>query len=320
MIFDAIDAQLVRALQRDGRAPYEALAQEIGLARSTIRSRVQRLLDSGSLRVIGAIHPSVYGLNAFAEVAIEIDGPVQPVADQVTAFPETSFVTTTTGRFAIGTELRTTDTDALAAGIGRIQAINGVHAVRTVVYQRIWKDPYFPPNKPANVEVDDADHTLLDHLRTDGRASFAELANVTGLSPGATRSRVLRLLSSGVLHVGALVRLDAVSHAHTFGFALSLEGETEPIARRVADLDQVDFLATGIGWCNGIGVIRVRIYDEVYEALEQIRAIPGVRTLESWAHLRATKEEHDAVTRMREACGARTVSRRRCPTPHRAYR
>lgn len=296
---DKVDEQLVRALEGDGRASYEALARMVGLARSTTKARVQRLLDEGGLRLIGTIHPAALGLNQLGHVIIEADGPAQPIAERLAEFNETSFVTTTAGRFALTAELRTPDLDSFSRGLARVQAVSGVRAVEAVTFLQIWKDPYFPPGpleSPgplSDIDFDPSDHALLEHLRVDGRASFAELADVTGLSAGATRARVLRLLDSGVVHIGALVRLSPLSHPHTVGFALALTGEPAPVARKVIELDEVDCFATGIGWCNGIGTIRAGSQDGVFATLEHLRALPGVRAVESWAHLRAIKEEHD---------------------------
>lgn len=290
---DEVDEQLLRALQRDGRASYELLAAEVGLARTSVRSRVQRLLTSGRLRIIGAVHPSVFGLDQLGHVTIEVEGSAAAVAAKIAALPETSFVTTTAGRFAVTAELRSTDMDDFARGVARIESVAGVRGLQVLNYRHIWKDPYFPPGTYRPIALDDADHALLRRLRTDGRASFAELAKISGLSSGATRARVLRLLDNGILHVGALVRLDPLSPAHTFGFALFLRGQAEPVAKQVAGLDEVDSLVVGLGWCNAIGTIRVSSYDQVTSALERMRAIPAVRTVESWAHLRAVKEEND---------------------------
>lgn len=301
MDLDDVDEQLVRALQDNGRASYEALARMVGLARSTTKARVRRLLDEGGLRLIGAIHPAALGLNQLGHVIVEVDGPAQPVADRVAELDETSFVTTTAGRFALTAELRTRNLDEFSRGLARIQAVSGVRAVQVVTYLQIWKDPYFPPGPLENpgplndIDIDSLDHVLLEHLRVDGRASFSDLAGVTGLSAGATRARVLRLLDSGVVHVGALVRLNRLSRTHTIGFALALSGETEPVARDVVEFDEIDSFATGIGWCNGVGTIRATSYDSVFATLERLRALPGVRAVESWAHLRAVKEEHDLV-------------------------
>lgn len=296
---DEVDEQLVRALQVDGRASYEALARMVGLARSTTKARVHRLLDEGGLRLVGAVHPAALGLNQLGHVIIEVDGPAQPVAERVAELDETSFVTTTAGRFALTAELRTRDLDAFSRGLARVRAVSGVRAVQTITYRQIWKDPYFPPGpleSPGpldDIDLDPSDHTLLEHLRLDGRASFADLASVTGLSAGATRARVLRLLNSGVVHVGALVRLNPLNRTHTVGFALALSGETAPVAREVVELDEVDCFATGLGWSNGVGTVRADSHDAVFATLERLRALPGVRSVESWSHLRAIKEEHD---------------------------
>jgi len=296
---DEIDEQLVRVLQRDGRASYEAMARIVGLAPSTAKSRVRRLLSEGGLRLIGAIHPAVFGLHQLGHVILETDGPARPIAERVAELDETSFVTTTAGRFAVTAELRTGDLDAFSRGLASVQAVPGVRNAEVMTYLRIWKDPYFPPGpleSPgplADIELDASDHALLEHLRVDGRASFADLAGVSGLSSGATRTRVLRLLDAGVVHVGALVRLNPLSRTHTVGFALALRGEVEPVARQVVELDEVDCFATGLGWCNGIGTIRAGSNDEVFATLERIRGLDRVRAVESWTHLRAIKEEHD---------------------------
>lgn len=296
---DDVDERLVRALQEDGRASYEALAQLVGLARSTTKSRVRRLIDEGGLRLVGAVHPAVFGLHQLGHVIIEVDGPARPVADEVAKIDDTSFVTTTAGRFAVTAELRTGGLDAFARGLASVQSVSGVRSVQAITFLRIWKDPYFPPGpleSPgplADIELDDSDRALLAHLRVDGRASFVELAAVSGLSSGAARARVLRLLELGVVHTGALVRISPLSRTHTVGFALALDGEAEPVARRIVELDAVDCLSTGLGWCNAIGTIRAGSPDDVFATLETLRALPGVRTVESWTHLRAVKEEHD---------------------------
>jgi Lrp/AsnC family leucine-responsive transcriptional regulator len=47
--------------------------------------------------------------------------------------------------------------------------------------------------------LDDLDFSLLDALQTDGRASYAELGRLIGLSPSAVAERVRRLEESGVI-------------------------------------------------------------------------------------------------------------------------
>ena len=49
------------------------------------------------------------------------------------------------------------------------------------------------------MSLDAHDHRLIDHLRTDGRASMQALSELTGLSRSAVFNRVKRLEESGVI-------------------------------------------------------------------------------------------------------------------------
>lgn len=41
-VLDALDASIIRSLQRDGRASYSAMAQQFGVTEGTIRSTAPR--------------------------------------------------------------------------------------------------------------------------------------------------------------------------------------------------------------------------------------------------------------------------------------
>ncbi|WP_037294701.1 hypothetical protein [Saccharomonospora azurea] len=77
---------------------------------------------------------------------------------------------------------------------------------------------------------------------------------------------------------------------------MSLGVPTEAVAEQLTTIDQIDSFAAGIGWCNGVGSIRAASPEGVFATLERIRALPGVKAVESWAHLHAVKEEHDRPT------------------------
>jgi len=53
----------------------------------------------------------------------------------------------------------------------------------------------------AATPLDPTDRHLIEALQRDGRASYADLADLVGLSPAATRLRVQRLLDAGVVQV-----------------------------------------------------------------------------------------------------------------------
>ena len=70
---DSIDRRMLRALQRDGRLPVVALAEEIGLSATPCQRRLKRLEDSGVIaRYAAVLDPVRMGLplQAFVQVAL----------------------------------------------------------------------------------------------------------------------------------------------------------------------------------------------------------------------------------------------------------
>ncbi|MGW1160214.1 Lrp/AsnC family transcriptional regulator [Streptomyces sp. NPDC002519] len=295
MDLDRIDLAVVRELQTDGRLTYETLAQRVGLSRPATGARVQRLLDSGAVRVVAVVHPAVRGLTSSAHLSIATYGRAEPVARAIAAMPQAPFVTLTAGQRAIMAELRTEGFDELDRGIERVRALPGVSAVDPLIGIRHLKDPYLPAEEPtvSAAELDAIDLRILDELEQDGRLPFAELADRVGLSAGATRSRALRLLDGGVLKVLALVRPELLGLGYLCGFAVRIEGAREPVAQALAVWDRVSFLSACVGRAELVGTITAESLAAVRDTLDDMRGCPGVRGVESWVHLELVKERYD---------------------------
>jgi DNA-binding Lrp family transcriptional regulator len=292
---DALDAALLNEVRRDGRATYETLGRVVGLSRTAARTRLQRLQDSGLARIVGVVHPTVFGLTAYAHAAVTVDGTAAPVADRIAAIDQAPFVSTVTGRWALVAELRSPDQKALAQSVRDIAALPGVRRVDTSVYTEILKDAYFPPRdlSHAPTPIDDIDRALLAQLQRDGRTSFADLGEAVGLSIGAARTRVLRLLDAGAVHIGARVYPHALGLEHHTGFEITFADGAQAAVERMRTMDRVQYLATAIGRCDAVGTLTGYSAEEIFQALEGLRALPGVRSVESWTHLRVVKESYE---------------------------
>jgi DNA-binding Lrp family transcriptional regulator len=290
---DAIDLALLAELRRDGRATYEALSRALGLSRPAARARTLRLLDSGVAQVVGVVHPSVFGLTAYAHLSVTVEGPVLAVADRIAVFDDVPFVSVVAGRHSLVAELRSADQTVLAATISRVGALPGVQRVETSVYTAILKDTYFPPGPYSPTALDEIDRRLLACLQRDGRSAFADLGEAVGLSTSAARTRVLRLLESGTVHIGTRVSPGPLGLAQVLGFQLTFTGRPEEAVERVRQMGQVHYLATAIGHCDAVGTAVGHSLDGVLQLLEDIRAIRGVRSVGSWTHLRVVKETYE---------------------------
>ncbi|AZS82911.1 Lrp/AsnC family transcriptional regulator [Streptomyces griseoviridis] len=293
MDLDETDLAIVRGLQADGRLTYETLARQVGLSRPAARMRVQRLQESGAVRVVAIVHPAVRRLTASAHLAIDTDGTASPVAREIATLPEAPFVTLTSGRRSIMAELRTADFAALERTIERIRALKGVRTVDPLIATRHVKDPYLLTVEPTADLQDEMDERILAELEEDGRLPFAELAVRVGLSAGATRSRTLRLLDGGVAKVVALVRPEVLGMGYLCGFSLRTDGPAAGVAEQITRLDRVTFLSTCLGRAELVGTITAESFGVVRTTLEEMRALTSVREVESWLHLEVVKEQYD---------------------------
>jgi Lrp/AsnC family transcriptional regulator for asnA, asnC and gidA len=131
---DDVDRQLLRILQVDGRASYATMAPEVGLSAPAVRLRVQRLIDTGVLQVVGVTDPIALGFPTMAMVAVQTRGDVRAVADAVGALENVVYLVLTSGEHDLLVELVCRSAEELFEVVNdRIRAVDGV--VSTKVWQ-----------------------------------------------------------------------------------------------------------------------------------------------------------------------------------------
>jgi Lrp/AsnC family transcriptional regulator, leucine-responsive regulatory protein len=127
--------------------------------------------------------------------------------------------------------------------------------------------------------VDDIDRVLIDALRRDARASWAELGRLVGLSGPSVTERVSRLEAAGVI-TGYHAAVDQValgrSVAALVGVHLSDTSDQDAVTVALQRLDEVEdcwFVAGDESF-----VIKVRVADmpELEATLSRLRQIRGV--------------------------------------------
>ena len=140
---DATDRRIVELLQLDGRRPYGAIAEEVGLSEPAIRRRVQRLRDAGAMQIVAITDPLLLGFNRTALIGVRVQGDVRQVADKIAAINEANYVVMTAGSFDIIAEVIVANDDALVHLLNdAIRSIPGVTEVETYVYLKLAKQTY----------------------------------------------------------------------------------------------------------------------------------------------------------------------------------
>ncbi len=142
-VLDDADRKIISVLQRDGRAPYGAIAEQVGLSEAAVRRRVQRLRESGTMEIVAITDPLQLGFNREALVGIRVQGDVRLVADKLAALEEINYVVLCAGSFDIIAELVTVDDDSLVHLLNdSIRSIPGVTEVETFVYLKLAKQTF----------------------------------------------------------------------------------------------------------------------------------------------------------------------------------
>jgi DNA-binding Lrp family transcriptional regulator len=125
---DDIDQSLIAALRRDGRASLSDLAHHLGLARATVRARLERLQAAGEVvgfTVLTRGDVSALPVRAMMMIAIEGRGAERTMA-RLAGIPAVQAVHSTNGRWDLIAEIGTATLPELDEVMFRVRDIDGV--------------------------------------------------------------------------------------------------------------------------------------------------------------------------------------------------
>jgi Lrp/AsnC family transcriptional regulator for asnA, asnC and gidA len=142
-LLDGPNRAIIEALQRDGRQPYGAIAQEVGLSEAAVRRRVQRLRESGIIDIVAITDPLQLGFTRQAMVGLSVEGDVRRVADKLSALDEVAYVVMCAGSFDLLIEIVCEDDERLLHVLNdSVRSIPGVRATETFLYLKLAKQTY----------------------------------------------------------------------------------------------------------------------------------------------------------------------------------
>ncbi len=129
---DRLDCEILAILQKDGRRSFTEIGKSVGVSEGTIRNRVTRLVDDGTLRIIGLVDPHQVGFDAPAIIQVTVSPPhLEKAAQAIAQFPEVSYLLMVSGEYDLIVEVRCRSREHLASFIRDfLQQIPGVQ--RTV--------------------------------------------------------------------------------------------------------------------------------------------------------------------------------------------
>ncbi|MEY3267831.1 MAG: hypothetical protein RL480_591 [Pseudomonadota bacterium] len=143
---DDIDQRIIAAMRRNGRIANRELARDVGVNEATVRTRLRRLEDSKTVRVVAMRDLEAMGYGCLAAVGVQVKGhSAADVGRRLAELPEVITVNVVIGEHDLEVQLVATDlahletllTDKLAHVPGVDRLIPGL-ALKILKYNTEW--------------------------------------------------------------------------------------------------------------------------------------------------------------------------------------
>ena len=105
--FDDLNRRIIRLLQDDGRAAYDAIGQMLEVSGGTVRNRVARMREAGMLRIVAVVDPVAADYESDAMLGIKTAPGTTPaeVAQRLDPHPAVVYIMWVGGRFDLLVEV-----------------------------------------------------------------------------------------------------------------------------------------------------------------------------------------------------------------------
>ena len=138
---DDLDFAILSFLQKDGRMSFTVIAEKLGVSIGTIRTRFNKLIEDGTINIIGRVDPDKVGFRSYAHIAVFVRPATlkEKVAQEIMKMPEVSFLAMTSGDYDLEVDVMCRDNDHLVRFVNELSNINGVNQTKTTIYFKVYK-------------------------------------------------------------------------------------------------------------------------------------------------------------------------------------
>ena len=138
---DELDFAILSYLQKDGRMSFTVIAEKLGVSIGTIRTRFNKLIEEGTVSIIGRVDPDKVGFRSYAHIAVYVRPATlkEKVAQAIAVLPEVSFLAMTSGDYDLEVDVMCRDNDHLVEFVNELSNINGVYQTKTTIYFKVYK-------------------------------------------------------------------------------------------------------------------------------------------------------------------------------------
>ena len=312
---DALDRQILYAIQVEPRAAFSEVASVLGVSEQTVARRYRRMHTAGVVRVLGLVNPSRLGRTDWVvRVRVRPDAATA-LADALARRDDVSWVTLVSGGSEIMCITRPESDDQrdelLLQRLPRTAQVLGFGAqallhrfgpaagpdwtgfadsLDEAQLARLMPRARSPRDDTMTLEPGDA--PLVAARRTNGRASYADLAKATGWTPIRVARRLEGLRANGVLYFDVELAQAMIGFsALAFMWVTVAPSDIAPTGEALIRHRQVAFCGAITGAANLMVALVCRDSADLYRYVTtEVGAIDRIRQVEISPVLRRVKQ------------------------------
>jgi len=308
---DKIDLTIIQELARDGRMPVMHLAAKARISQRAARSRLQRIISEGIIKVVAVPLWQFTDLRIETSVGFNVKPGynVHTVAEKLASHPSShpSFrsVALTSGPYEIVTWAWFDSLGALSSFLrNEVGNIPGISSNETLIHLEMVKNVASPDKyEPARHDTkskkkyipDRLDTLLIEELQKDGRMPVVELAKKLGVSRISAAKRLQRLLSERAIEVIAVSEPASLGYEVTARIGIKVfPGTVDDVAHKLASFSAVHFVAITVGHYDILLGVHFSDLHELSSFMRDgLSGIPNIAKTENMVYLEIIKSPWD---------------------------
>lgn len=317
---DRIDRQIIHCLQRDGRLPFDRIADVLGVSAQTVARRYQALRREGVIKVATVPDPRTSDEHTWFLRLGVVPRSARQLADLLAARGDVSWVSLVSGGGEITCVCRIDPRDTSENGLldvlsrtTPVQTLSAAAMMRMflggeaewgafadrlsdeqmAMLTRTGRDEQRSPAARA-IELRPDDEPLLTELARDGRGKPAVLARTLGWPRSRVTARLNELFAAGLLHTEVDIATDFFdSSAAAYVWMTVAPGQLEETGRTLASRHETAFAAAVTGPTNLMCAVNCHDMEALYDYVTTvIGSLPAVRTLDVTPIVSRIKQAH----------------------------
>lgn len=305
---DQTDVRLISELEADPRRPHTEIASKLGLSRDTVRSRLQRLLDTQAVRIVGIADPTCMGYTTSVIMGINVRPDQLPaVADRLASLTPIQHLILCMGRFDIiasGLFRRRPDfLDFLVGNIGNLPGVLHIESMlilkNTKIFGPLLSDAAdSPPRQPLVAPLDPLDLALVKELQTDATQNSRFLAQKLGTSQSTVLRKIQAFQSTGVMRVATLVNPLALGFEGVASIGMKFDpAKVDGAAKLIGSYRNVQTVAVCAGRYDILAWAMFRELGDLSNFITvELGNVPGLQHLETMTSLKIVKSSHKSLS------------------------